>query len=84
MYVARENILLTLMGIIIGLGFGNLLTRFILRQAETAQVIFPLAISLTGYLTAIGMTVVFTLIVMLVTHRHLRKVDMISALKAND
>ncbi|WP_125768084.1 ABC transporter permease [Lapidilactobacillus wuchangensis] len=84
LYVARENVLLTIMGIVIGLGFGNLLTRFILRQAETEQVIFPLAISLTGYLTAMGMTVVFTLIVMLVTHRHLRKVDMISALKAND
>jgi ABC-type antimicrobial peptide transport system, permease component len=84
MYVARENILLTIMGIIIGLGFGNLLTRFILHQAETEQVIFPLAISLTGYLTAIGMTIVFTLIVMLVTHHHLQQVDMISALKAND
>lgn len=84
MYVARENILLTIMGIIIGLGIGNLLTRFILHQAETEQVIFPLAISLTGYLTAIGMTIVFTLIVMLVTHHHLQQVDMISALKAND
>ncbi|MFD1464821.1 FtsX-like permease family protein [Lapidilactobacillus mulanensis] len=84
MYVVRENVLLTIMGIIVGLGFGNLLTWFILHQAETADVIFPLIISATGYITAILMTIIFTVIVMIVTHFKLKRVDMIEALKANE
>ncbi|WP_225420371.1 ABC transporter permease [Lapidilactobacillus bayanensis] len=84
LYIVRENIVLTLMGIIAGLGFGNLLTLFILHQAETSVMIFPLVISATGYLTAILMTILFTVIVMTVTHFRLKRVDMIEALKANE
>lgn len=84
MYVVRENVLLTIMGIVVGLGFGNLLTWFILHQAETADVIFPLITSATGYITAILMTIIFTVIVMIVTHFKLKRVDMIEALKANE
>ncbi|WP_261806750.1 ABC transporter permease [Lapidilactobacillus luobeiensis] len=84
MYIVRENLILTGLGILLGLGFGNLLTLFILHQAETSQVVFPLTISVWGYLVAIAMTLIFTLIVMLVTHRHLTEIDMIAALKAND
>lgn len=84
MYIVRENIVLTLFGIIAGLGFGNLLTLFILHQAETSVMVFPLIISATGYLTAIVMTILFTVIVMVVTHFRLKHVDMIEALKANE
>ncbi|WP_270330192.1 FtsX-like permease family protein [Lapidilactobacillus dextrinicus] len=84
MYIVRENIVLTLFGIIVGLGFGNLLTLFILHQAETSVMVFPLIISATGYLTAIVMTILFTVIVMIVTHFRLKHVDMIEALKANE
>lgn len=84
MYIVRENIVLTLMGIVVGLGFGNLLTLFILHQAETSMMIFPLIISRSGYLTAIILTILFTVVVMLVTHFRLKRVDMIEALKANE
>ena len=84
MYIVRENIVLTLFGIIVGLGFGNLLTLFILHQAETSVMVFPLIVSATGYLTAIVMTILFTIIVMVVTHFRLKHVDMIEALKANE
>lgn len=84
MYIVRENVILTLFGIIVGLGFGNLLTWFILHQAETDALIFPLIISPAGYFTAIVMTIVFTIVVMIVTHFKLKRVDMIEALKANE
>ncbi|MFC6315812.1 FtsX-like permease family protein [Lapidilactobacillus achengensis] len=84
MYIVRENLILTILGIILGLGFGNLLTLFILHQAATSQVVFPLTISFLGYAVAITMTILFTIIVMFVTHRHLKAIDMIAALKAND
>lgn len=84
MYIVRENIVLTLFGIILGVGFGNGLLWFILRQAMTDQVIFPLTIGWIGYVTAILLTIVFTVIVMLVTHKKLQNIDMIDALKSNE
>ncbi len=84
MYIVRENIILTLFGILLGIVFGNALLWFILQQAMTAQVIFPLTISLVGYISAVGLTILFTLIVSLVTHHKLKNIDMIDALKAND
>ncbi|WDT65749.1 ABC transporter permease [Companilactobacillus crustorum] len=84
MYIVRENIILTIVGIVVGYGVGNLLTAYILNQAATEQVIFPLTISWFGYLVATLLMIVFTAIVMLVTHKKLQHIDMIGALKSNE
>lgn len=84
MYIVRENIILTIFGIIVGYGVGNLLTAYILHQAATEQVIFPLTISWFGYLVATLLMIIFTAIVMLVTHKKLKHIDMIGALKSNE
>lgn len=84
MYIVRENIILTIVGIIVGYGVGNLLTAYILNQAATEQVIFPLTISWFGYLIATLLMIIFTAIVMLVTHKKLQHIDMIGALKSNE
>lgn len=83
-YIVRENVVLTIFGIVVGYGLGNLLTAFILRQAATSTVIFPLTIGWSGYVVAALMTIVFTVIVMVVTHFRLKRVDMISALAAKE
>ena len=84
MYISRENIILTILGIVVGYGVGNLLTAYILNQAATEQVIFPLTISWFGYLIATLLMIIFTAIVMLVTHKKLQHIDMIGALKSNE
>ncbi len=84
MYIVRENIILTILGIIVGYGVGNLLTAYILNQASTALVIFPLTINMFGYLVATVLMIVFTAIVMLITHQKLKSIDMIGALKSNE
>ncbi|MCH4172536.1 MAG: ABC transporter permease [Lactobacillus sp.] len=84
LYIVRENIILTGVGIILGFGLGNLLTAFILHQAETENVVFPLTINWPWYFVAAALMFVFTGIVMLVTHRHLKRIDMIDALKSNE
>ncbi|MCI1890596.1 MAG: ABC transporter permease [Schleiferilactobacillus harbinensis] len=84
MYISRENIILTGAGILFGYAGGNLLTAYILHQAETAQIIFPLSISWTGYIIATLLMIAFTAIVMFVTHQRLKRVDMVEALKSND
>ena len=74
----------TLLGILAGYGVGYLLTDFILRQASMENMVFPLVISWAAYALAGGMTILFTIIVMLVTHYKLKHVDMIDALKSNE
>ena len=83
MYVSRENILLTVFGIVLGYGAGWGLLSFILNQATTAQVVFPVIIRWPGFVVATLLMVAFTLIVMWVTHQKLKHVDMVEALKEN-
>lgn len=84
LYIVRENIVLTIIGILLGYGVGNLLTAYILHQAATAQVIFPLTIAPIGYFAATALMILFTVIVMYVTHKRLQHIDMIDALKSNE
>lgn len=84
MYIVRENIVMTIVGILVGYGLGNLLTWFILHQAATELVIFPMTIRFSGYAWATGLMVLFTAVVMGITHLRLRRIDMIEALKANE
>lgn len=84
LYVARESIILAIIGILAGFGLGNLLTGYVIRQAETNNVIFPLTIKPFAYLVAVLLMVIFNLIVVYITHRKLQKIDMVAALKSND
>lgn len=84
MYIIRENIMLTIIGIVVGYGAGWALLAFILKQAATAQIIFPVIIHWLGYVAATLLMIGFTAIVMLVTHRKLQHIDMIEALKSNE
>lgn len=84
MYIVRENIVFTLLGIVFGYGIGYVLTEFILQQASMENVIFPLVIHWPAYVVSGGMTIIFTIIVMAVTHFKLKHIDMIDALKSNE
>lgn len=81
-YIFRENIILTLMGIAVGLVGGKFLSDFIIRTAEIDMVMFGRDIKPSSYVLAGVITVVFSLIVTVYMHRHLKKVDMIEALKS--
>ena len=84
MYIIRENMIFTLVGILLGFGVGYILTGFILHQVSFNQVIFPIKIHASAYLLASSMTIIFTVIVMLITHFRLKHINMIDALKSNE
>ncbi|ARW19337.1 hypothetical protein S100892_00750 [Pediococcus pentosaceus] len=84
MYIARESIILALIGILAGFGLGNILTSYVIKQAETSIVVFSLTIKPMGYVVATVLMVIFNLIVVYITHRRLRQVDMVEALKSNE
>lgn len=84
MYVYRENVILTLMGIIVGLILGVFMHSFVLDTAEMDQMMFSRMIRLTSYVYASAMTFLFSAIVMAIMHVKLKNVDMIEALKTQD
>ncbi len=84
MYIVRESIIFTIIGILLGFLIGNVLTWFILEVASSDQLAFPFVIGWPGYVFAALGTILFTTIVSITTHFKLRHVDMLKALKAND
>lgn len=83
-YIYRENIILTFLGIAVGLGFGKILTNFIMETMEIDMLVFGRNIYLSSYFYASLLTIAFTLVVMAVIHFQLKKIDMVEALKGND
>ena len=81
-YVFRENIILTIINVIIGLLGGNVLNRFVLNTAETDLIMFGREIYWYSYLMAAVLTVVFALLVNVVMHIRLKKVSMVESLKS--
>ncbi len=81
-YIFRETLILTLMGIAAGLFGGFFLSQFIIQTAEIDMVMFGREISPMSYVFSALITLVFSVIVILYMHRHLKKVDMIEALKS--
>ena len=84
LYIYRENIILTLLGIVTGLGFGTVLTNFIMDTMEIDMLVFGREIHLSSYLYSSLLTIIFSITVMLVIHYQLKRIDMVEALKAND
>ena len=83
-YVYRENILLTLMGILLGLVLGKIEHGYILQTVELDLTMFSPDIQPLSYLYASLITLFFTLVVGIIMYFRLKKIDMIEALKAND
>lgn len=81
-YITRETILLTGIGIIIGLLFGNVLSDFILTTCEVDMLRFPRYIKPISMVLSSGITIVFSVIVNFITYFALKKVDMIESLKS--
>ena len=81
-YVTREIVLLTIIGIIIGLVFGYSLNAFILGTCEIGILRFKRIITFQSYIVSALITIVFTYIVNLITYFSLKKVDMIESLKS--
>lgn len=81
-YVLRENILLTIAGIICGSGFGVILHRYIIVTVEVDAVMFGRNIRPVSFLYCALITGIFSVIVNFFMHRKLKKVDMVESLKS--
>lgn len=81
-YVFRENLVLTLMGAVLGLPLGKLLHAFVMDQIRLDMVCFETKVTPLSYVIAVILTFVFTVTVDLIMRRKLRRIDMAEALKS--
>ena len=84
MYILRENVILTLLGIFVGSFMGKILYTFIIKTAELDTMMMMPNIYMTSYMYSALITILFSLIVMIMMHLKLKKVNMIDALKSNE
>lgn len=81
-YMYRENFILTLIGIIVGLPLGKLLLKFIILQIDVNSIYFVPKLMPRDYVISALLTILFTIIVSLAMYRKLLRVDMVESLKS--
>lgn len=81
-YVYRENILLTAIGVALGLGMGGVLHRFIITTVEVDNCMFGRRIAPISYVYGTLFTFAFSAIVNGVMYFKLKKIDMVESLKS--
>lgn len=81
-YLLRENVILTLLGILIGYVFGFLLTRFVVSTAEVDVLMFGRQIRIISYLFSGLITFFFTALVNIIMHFSLKRIHMLESLKS--
>lgn len=81
-YVYRENILLTLLGTLLGCGIGKFLHAFTIETVEVDVAMFGRQISVQSYLIGAAFTIGFSMLVNLLMYFKLKKIDMVESLKS--
>ena len=84
MYIFRENIILTLLGILTGSFMGKILYNFIVNTAETDTMYMLRDVYMSSYIISACITLLFAFFVMIMMHIKLKNVNMIDALKSVD
>ena len=81
-YVFRENILLTLIGAVVGCVAGKVLHLFVIQTVEIDTAMFGRNIDLLSFVYSFLFTIGFSLFVNWVMYFKLKKIDMVESLKS--
>lgn len=81
-YVFRENVVLTVIGSMLGIVFGLILHRFVILTAEIDLMMFGRNIKVASFLYSVLLTFLFSFLVNLFMHFKLRKLDMVESMKS--
>ena len=81
-YVYRENFLLTIIGVLFGIGLGVVLHRFIMQTVEVDMVMFGREILPISYLYSTLLTFGFSIFICLVMYRKIKRINMVESLKS--
>ena len=83
-YIYRETMVLSLVGIILGLVSGFYLHRFLIQMISPATILFYPQVAWEVYALPIGAVLLILILLGFFVNHHLRKVDMLEALKSID
>ena len=81
-YVFRENLILSAIGSIVGLGIGKVLHMFIINAVEVEVAMFIRSVNLMSYVYAIIITMIFTYLIDFGMRKVLKNIDMVESLKS--
>lgn len=83
-YIFRETAILTIIGILVGLGLGTILHRFIIYNIEDPGFMFGRSVKSLSYGLSSLITIVFALLVNLFMSKKIKNIKMADSMKAND
>ena len=83
-YVYRENIILTIVGSIVGLFLGSLFSGFVVESIQMNMVMFPKEVAPISYLYGFILTLVFAMLVNFIMYFKMKKISMVESLKSID
>lgn len=81
-YVYRENMILTILGAMLGMILGRMLHRFVIVTVEVEAAMFGRNINVGSFVCSFLITIGFSLIVNGVMYFKLKKIDMVESLKS--
>lgn len=81
-YIFRENMILTVLGTLIGLGLGVVLHNYTLHATEMDYTMFPRMIHFISFIYSAILTIGFSLLVNFVMYFKLKAVNMVESLKS--
>ena len=81
-YVYRENIVLTVFGILVGCFMGHWLHIYLVRSTEIDLMMFGRQTAPSAYLYAAILTMLFSVLVNVLAHFKMKKIDMVESLKS--
>ena len=81
-YIYRENIVLTIISAILGLGLGIIMSSYVITTAEIDKVMFSRELNILSFIYAFVITIVFAFVTNLIMNRSIKKIDMIESLKS--
>lgn len=84
MYIYRETIILTLIGIVTGFGLGRIIQLFMIKTVAPSYLMFDPTVPLHVFLIPTITTTLVTIGLGIIINNRLKKVDMLDALKSVD
>lgn len=81
-YIYRENIVLTVVGAIVGLLLGSIFTKFVVQTIQMDMVMFPTESDIMSFVWGFLLTAFFSAIVNIIMYRKMKKIDMVESLKS--
>ncbi len=81
-YVYRENIVLTVFGILMGCFMGHWLHIYLVRSTEIDLMMFGRQTAMSAYVYAAILTMLFSVLVNVLAHFKMKKIDMVESLKS--